>query len=249
MFEVGYGAAVIAGLLSFLSPCVLPLVPPYLCYVAGISLKELTEDGIDSQMRRRIMLSAFLFVLGFTTVFMLLGATASALGNLVTDYASILSRVAGGIIIVLGLHFMGVFKIGFLYKEARFQADTTGLKQKGLSLIGAYLVGLAFAFGWTPCVGPVLAAILFMASGGDTISQGLWLLFAYSAGLGIPFLLSAYFASHFLKFMARFRQHLGKIEFAIGLILVITGGLFLTGTMSSLGFILLDLFPALGKIG
>lgn len=250
MFDVSVGGAILAGLLSFLSPCVLPLVLPYLCYVAGVSLDEFShQQQNDKQIRRKILISAFAFVLGFSTVFLLLGATASLIGNFVTQYSDLFTKIAGVLIIILGVHFVGLFKIGFLYREARFQPDTDKLKKKGLGVIGAYFVGLAFAFGWTPCVGPVLAAILFMAGSEDSIQEGMKLLLAYSLGLGIPFILSAYFASQFIGFMQKFRRHLGKVEKVIGVLLILTGLLFVSGSMSSIAFWLLEAFPSLGVIG
>ncbi len=243
--EVSYFAALTAGILSFLSPCVLPLVPPYICFIAGTSLDQLTgDDELDPAIGRRIFISAIAFVLGFSTVFILLGATASYLGRLVGDHIGLLSQIAGGVIILLGLHFLGWLKIGLFYKEARFEGPS-----KPLGLLGAYVVGLAFAFGWTPCVGPVLAAVLFYAAQEASIWKGVSLLGVYAAGLGIPFLLAALAGKPFLKFMQRFRKHLGLVEKAIGVLLVITGILFLTGSMNVIGYWLLEMFPALGRVG
>ena len=186
-FDVSYAGAFGAGILSFLSPCVLPLVPPYLCFLGGVSFDQLAGDeDSDNKMMRRVLLSAVLFVLGFSTVFVALGATASAIGELVSEYLDLFAQGAGVVIIILGLHFMGVFKIGIFYREARFQAET-----KPASLIGAYIVGLAFAFGWTPCVGPVLAAILMVAGSESSVTYGASLLAVYSLGLGLPFFVAA----------------------------------------------------------
>lgn len=243
--EVSYFAALTAGILSFLSPCVLPLVPPYICFIAGTSLDQLTgDDELDPAIGRRIFLSAIAFVLGFSTVFILLGATASFLGRLVGDHIALLSQIAGGVIILLGLHFLGWLKIGLFYKEARFEGPA-----KPLGLLGAYVVGLAFAFGWTPCVGPVLAAVLFYAAQEASIWKGVSLLGVYAAGLGIPFLLAALAGKPFLRFMQRFKRHLGLVEKAIGVLLVITGILFVTGSMNVIGYWLLEMFPALGRVG
>ena len=245
MFEVSYFAALTAGILSFLSPCVLPLVPPYLCFIAGTSLDQLAGDEeLDPGVGRRIFLSAVAFVLGFSTVFILLGATASYLGQLVGQYLDLLSKIAGAVIILLGLHFLGWLKLSFLYKEARFEGPA-----KPLGLIGAYVVGLAFAFGWTPCVGPVLAAVLFYAAQETSIWKGVSLLGVYSLGIGIPFLLAALAGKPFLRFMKRFRKHLGLVEKIIGVLLVITGVLFLTGSMNVIAYWILEAFPALGRIG
>ncbi len=243
--EVSYVAALTAGVLSFLSPCVLPLVPPYICFIAGTSLDQLTgEDELDPAVGRRIFLSALAFVLGFSTVFILLGATASVLGQVVGDNIGLLSKIAGGVIILLGLHFLGILKIGFLYREARFEGPA-----KPIGLLGAYVVGLAFAFGWTPCVGPVLAAVLFYAAQESSLWKGTSLLAVYAAGIGIPFLIAALAGKPFLRFMQRFRRHLGVVEKAIGALLVLTGILFLTGSMNEIGYWLLEMFPSLGRVG
>ena len=241
-FDVGYGGAVIAGLLSFLSPCVLPLVPPYLCFLAGVSVEQLAnQDDIAPGTSRRIVTTAIVFVVGFATVFIALGATASAAGRLVADHLDVLSKIAGIVIIFLGLHFLGVLKVPFLYRELRFHNV-----DKPTGLVGAYIVGLAFAFGWTPCVGPVLAAILFVAAAEDTIAKGALLLTAYAAGIGIPFIFAALLARPFLTLMGRFRRHLRRIEQLIGALLVVTGVMFLTGALNDVGFWLQETFPGLG---
>ena len=203
-FEVSYIGSLVAGMLSFLSPCVLPLVPPYLCFIGGVSLEQISEDEeLAPGVMRAVVLSAVVFVLGFSTVFIALGATASTIGDFIVDYMDILSKLAGGVIIVLGLHFIGIIRIPILYREARFHAE-----KKPAGLIGPYIIGLAFAFGWTPCVGPVLAAILMVAGSESSITYGMGLLAVYSAGLGIPFILAAVAMKPFMDFMARFRRHL-----------------------------------------
>ncbi len=243
--DVTYAGAFGAGLLSFLSPCVLPLVPPYLCFLGGVTLDEVTNtDAPNPAIMRRVFLAALMFVFGFSTVFVSLGATASAIGQLVADYLDVLAKIAGVVIAVLGLHFMGILKIPFLYREARFQTES-----KPASLVGAYVVGLAFAFGWTPCVGPILAAILFVAGSDDSVMYGTTLLGTYSAGLGVPFLLAALAARPFLGFMQRFRRHMQTVERVIGGLLVVTGVLFLTGTFSEIAYWLIEAFPALGTVG
>ncbi len=243
--EISYLGALIGGLLSFLSPCVLPLVPPYLCYLGGTSLEELTADGaIDRNLTRRVVITAIVFVLGFTTVFVTLGATASAMGGFITDPAGVLSKIAGAIIVVFGLHFIGLFKIGLLYREARFHID-----KRPAGLIGAYLIGLAFAFGWTPCVGPVLAAILTLAADQQSVASGAMLLGVYSLGLGVPFIAAAFAARPFLGFMRRFRAHMRKVEIAMGVLLIVTGVMIFTGSFTDLGYWLLEAFPALGTNG
>lgn len=236
--------AFIAGLFSFVSPCVLPLVPPYLCYLAGTSLDQLTAQEKSAADARRVFVTACLFVLGFTTVFVLLGASASALGQLVARHLQLLSTLAGVSIIIMGLHFLGVLKIGLLYREARFQVSG-----KSAGFVGAYIMGLAFAFGWTPCIGPVLAAILAVAGGQGAVSQGAILLTAYSLGIGLPFLLAACFANQFLNFMGRFKHHLGTVEKTMGGLLVVTGILFLNGYMATASFWLLETFPILASVG
>ena len=237
--------AVLAGVLSFVSPCVLPLVPPYLGFLAGVSLEQLTDESEGNrEASRRVFFSALVFVLGFSTVFVLLGATASFLGQFIRGYLDYLGYIAGAVVIIMGLHFLGVFRIGLLYREARVHVD-----KKPAGPLGAYLIGLAFGFGWTPCVGPILAAILFVAGTEDTVGKGALLLSAYAIGLGIPFLIAALFAGPFLKFMARFRKHMGAVEKTMGGVLVLTGVMFLTGQMAVLSYWLLETFPALQVIG
>jgi len=243
--DITYGGALLAGLLSFLSPCVLPLVPPYLCFLGGVTLDQITDEKtVDPAVSRRVFVAALAFVLGFSTVFIGLGATATTFGQAIADHIELLSKIAGGIIILLGLHFIGVFRIGLLFREARFHMDA-----KPAGLIGAYVIGLAFAFGWTPCVGPILAAILFIAGSEGTISKGIGLLAVYSAGLGIPFLLAAAAVRPFMAFMQKFKRHMPTVERLIGVLLVITGLLFVTESMNVIGFWLLETFPSFGKVG
>lgn len=245
VFELSIAGALGAGLLSFLSPCVLPLVPPYLCFLGGVSLDQVSGEGeTDPKVMRRVMLAALCFVLGFSTVFISLGATATLIGQMIGDYLDVLAQAAGVVIIVLGLHFMGLFKISLLNREARFHSDT-----RPAGLIGSYVVGLAFAFGWTPCVGPILAAILMVAGSEGSIASGTGLLAVYSAGLGIPFLLAAAAMKPFMAFMGRFKSHMRAVERTIGGLLVGTGILFLTGSMADIAFWILETFPALGRIG
>ena len=242
--DVTIAGAFLAGILSFVSPCVLPLVPPYLCYMAGVTLDELTGEAELEAGRRRIFLASLAFVLGFTTVFVLLGASASALGQLVARYSHLFLWIAGLAIIVMGLHFLGVFRIALLYREKRVQVDRTPAGP-----LGAYAMGLAFAFGWTPCIGPVLAAILAVAGTEDTVSQGAGLLAIYSLGLGVPFLIASLFAGSFFRFVSGFKRHMDKVEKAMGALLVVTGVMFITGQMTALSFWLLEMFPALQNVG
>jgi cytochrome c-type biogenesis protein len=240
--NVTLSAAALAGLLSFLSPCVLPLVPPYLTFIAGTGLEELVEGG-ERRARRDTMIAAVLFVLGFSTVFVALGATASALGQTVRQHLPLLSALAGVAIIGMGLHFLGVFRLSLLYREKRLSVE------KPVGLWGAYVMGLAFAFGWTPCIGPILAAILAVASSEATVIRGAGLLAVYSFGLGLPFLLAALAMEPFIRFLRKFRNHFGKVERAVGGLLVVTGILFLTGGIQNVSFWLLQTFPFLASLG
>jgi cytochrome c-type biogenesis protein len=242
MVDVSLPAAALGGLISFLSPCVLPLVPPYLSFLAGTTFDQLAA-GDDAAVRRRALLAALLFVAGFTTVFVLLGATASALGQLVRQYLTVLSTLAGVAIIAMGLHFLGVFRIGLLYREARFQVP------RPVGLWGAYLMGLAFAFGWTPCIGPILAAILTLAGSEASVAKGAGLLAVYSAGLGLPFLLAAFAMRPFAAFMKRMRTRFALVEKTMGGLLVLTGIAFLAGWLTEASYWLLEAFPALGRLG
>jgi cytochrome c-type biogenesis protein len=242
MLDVSLAAALFGGLISFLSPCVLPLVPPYLSFLAGATFDQL-EAGDDRDVRRRAILAALLFVAGFTTVFVLLGATASALGNVVRQHVNVLGTVAGVAIIVMGLHFLGLFRIGLLYREARMSVD------RSASIWAAYLMGLAFAFGWTPCIGPILAAILAVAGSEASVGRGALLLAVYSAGLGIPFVLAAFAMKPFVGLLKSMRSRFAMIEKAMGALLVLTGVAFLSGWIQSASFWLLEAFPVLGRLG
>lgn len=244
MFEVTYGAAFLAGLLSFVSPCVLPIVPPYLCYLAGVSIAELKGESADKAASTRILKTSIAFVIGFSVVFIALGTTASVVGQAIARYFDTLAIIAGIIIVIMGLHFLGVFRISLLFREARIQVD-----RKPPGIFGAFVMGLAFAFGWTPCVGPVLAAILFMAGSTGSAMDGALLLSAYALGIGIPFVLAAAFASRFLGWAARFRKHMGTVEKIMGGFLVLTGILFMTGQMSAIAFWLLETFPIFSEVG
>jgi len=246
--DVGYLSAVGAGAISFLSPCVLPLVPPYLCYMAGVSMDDFRGTGAGaggaSPARLALIGTAIAFVLGFSTVFVALGAGASTIGALLRAWQQELAIVAGIVIILMGLNFLGVVRIPLLSREARFQASG-----KPASAVAAYVMGLAFAFGWTPCIGPVLGPILTLAGGRETVGEGAMLLAAYSLGLGLPFLLAAFFSGAFMRFLARFRLQLGRVEKTIGGLLVIAGVLFLTGGVQTAAYWLLETFPGLGQLG
>lgn len=254
--DIGYVSAVAAGAISFLSPCVLPLVPPYLCYMAGVSMDDFrgeppagTEGGAAviaaaSPARLALVSSSLAFVLGFSTVFIALGAGASTIGVFLRMWQQELAIVAGLVIILMGLNFLGLVRIPILSREARFQAGG-----KPANTVAAYVMGLAFAFGWTPCIGPVLGPILTLAGGRETVGEGALLLAAYSAGLGIPFLVAALFSGAFMRFLVRFRVHLGKVEKVMGGLLVAAGVLFLTGGIQAVSYWLLETFPSLGLLG
>jgi cytochrome c-type biogenesis protein len=234
--------ALAAGVLSFLSPCVLPIVPPYLAYMAGTSMEEMTEGRRRTGWRALHV--AIFFVLGLSTVFLFLGLAASALGQLFLSRQREMAIVAGLVIIVFGLHFLGIVRIPLLYREARIEARTTG----GTAL-GAYVLGLAFAFGWTPCIGPVLGTILSLAAQEGSVERGLLLMGFYATGLGAPFLITAVFLMQAFGVMRRLRPHMAAIERAMGALLVAVGVLMTTGAFSAMSFWLLDTFPALGRIG
>jgi cytochrome c-type biogenesis protein len=236
-------AALIAGLVSFLSPCVLPLVPPYLVYLAGTSLERFADKEPEPQVKRETVIAAALFVLGFSTVFVSLGASASVIGSLIRAYSEPLSTVAGILIIVMGLHFLGLTPIAFLMREKRVEIP------KPVGLWGAYVMGLAFAFGWTPCIGPILAAILAVAATEQTVTKGASLLAVYSLGLGIPFMLAAFAIEPFAAFLSRFKRHLRRVEQVMGVLLILTGIAFLTGSIGTMSVWLLEMFPVLGTIG
>src|SRR3954449_1473073 len=241
--DVSIPAALIAGLVSFLSPCVLPLVPPYLVYLTGATIEHVANADKLAAPRRAVMISAVMFVLGFSTVFVALGASASLVGGLIRAWSAELAIVAGIVIIIMGLHFLGLTRISVLMREGRLTAP------KPVGLWGAYVMGLAFAFGWTPCIGPILAAILSVAASEATVTKGAMLLAVYSAGLGIPFLLAAFAIEQFSSLFARMKGHLVNVERAMGVLMVITGVGFLTGAVSNVSIWLLETFPALQTIG
>jgi cytochrome c-type biogenesis protein len=241
--DVTTGGAVVAGLLSFASPCVLPLVPPYLAYMGGVSIEQLRAAG-GAKARSRVLLAALCFVAGFSTVFVALGATASWIGQAVSAHLGVLGYIAGILIALMGLHFLHVIRIPLLDRTARL-----GVAENPAGLIGGYVIGLAFGFGWSPCVGPVLAAILLMAGAEQSASEGARLLFIYSLGIGLPFLVAAGFAGAFMRWSARFRSRLDWIEKAMGAFLILAGVLIFTGQMPTIAYWLIEVFPALEKIG
>ncbi|UOA31863.1 Thiol:disulfide interchange protein DsbD [Sulfitobacter sp. DSM 110093] len=233
--------ALIAGIFSFLSPCVLPIVPPYLAYMGGVSINDMSSQGTA---RRRAVVAALFFVLGLSTVFILLGFTASAFGMFFLQNQALFAKISGVVIIVFGLHFVGLFRIPFLDQEARLDAG-----DKGGSSFGAYVLGLAFAFGWTPCIGPQLGAILSLAASEASVSRGTLLLGVYAAGLGIPFLLAAMFITRAMTLMNRIKPHMKLIERIMGGLLVLVGLALLTGAFTTFSFWLLETFPILATVG
>lgn len=233
--------ALAAGVISFLSPCVLPIVPPYLAYMSGVSIAEMEAGG---RARLRAGITALFFVLGLSTVFILLGFTASWIGTFFLQNQVLLTRISGAVVILFGLHFLHVLRIPFLDREARIDAG-----ESGGSAMGAYILGLAFAFGWTPCIGPQLGAILSMAASEASVTRGTALLATYAVGLGLPFLLAALFLSRAMGLMNRIKRHMSLIEKIMGVLLVAVGLALISGAFTMLSFWLLETFPALGSLG
>ncbi len=243
-FDIGYGAAAFAGLLSFLSPCILPIVPFYLCYLAGMSFEALAdEDELPPADRRRIFMATVLFAAGVATVFFGLGASATYFGQALREWFDVLKYAAAAIILIMGLHFLGVLRIGLLFRQARLDPG-----EHRLGLAGAYIVGLAFAFGWTPCVGPVLASILFMAAGAETAGQGGLLLLAYAAGMTLPFILAGLFVGPFLRWAKGFRRYLGVIEKIMGALLICFAVLIATDSINIIADWMLSIAPDIGTL-
>lgn len=242
MTDISLAAAAGAGLLSFLSPCVLPLAPPYLCYLAGTSVEALADES-ERRARFDILIASLLFVAGFATVFVALGATASVFGALLRQWSHALSILAGVGIIVMGAHFLGLLRLTAMLRESRIEVA------KPPGLWSAYLMGLAFAFGWTPCIGPILAAILAVAGAQETVARGALLLAAYAFGLGVPFVVAAIAMERFLGFARGFRSQFARLEKAVGVLLVLTGVVFLTGGFQTASSWLIETFPTLGQLG
>ena len=243
MAEISYFYVVLAGLLSFLSPCVLPIVPGYLCFLAGTSLDKIAS-GEDASKERNIFYFALSFVFGFSTVFILLGASATLLSGLIYEYLDILRVVGGIIIIIFGIHFMQIIQLPFLNRDTRYQIESY---RPGI--VGSYVVGLSFAFGWTPCIGPILGSVLSIAASSETVTYGIVLLMLYSAGLGIPFLLAAYAINGFMRFLSKIRNYIRAIEIFTGVLLVIFGILILTNRIQELAFFFIKYFPFLTQFG
>jgi len=242
MEGISYFYVLLAGLLSFLSPCVLPIVPGYLCFIAGTSL----DKALDSQEvpRSNILKYAISFVFGFSVVFVLMGASATYLSSLLYEYFDYLRIIGGIIIIIFGIHFTQLIQLPFLNSDTRIQ-----INNYKPGLIGSFVVGLSFAFGWTPCIGPILGSVLSVAASSENVSEGTFLLVLYSAGLGIPFIVAAYGIGAFLKFLSKIRKHIRAIEIFTGLLLIIFGVLILTNRIQELAFFFIKYFPFLTQIG
>ena len=239
MENVSLFGAFIAGVLSFISPCVLPLIPGYLSFISGVSLEEMrgiqpvaagagggtmtVVTGVSSAAKRQVIVTSLFFILGFSLVFVSLGASATYLGQFLMERLTIFGKIAGVLLIIFGLHTIGVFKIPFLLNEARVQANT-----KPASMIGAVIVGISFAFGWTPCIGPILSAILLVAAQQESVNQGIVLLSIYSLGLAIPFLLTAIAINQFFAAFKKIRRHYHTIEIVSGLLMIVIGVLIFT---------------------
>ena len=244
MENVSIITAFIFGFISFISPCVLPIVPGYLSFISGVSFEEMQNSENRSAVRKRIMLNALFFILGFSVVFIALGASASVVGQFLREQQNTISKIAGGLIIVFGIHMTGIYKIPFLNYEKRFHASA-----KKLSLFSAFLVGFAFAFGWTPCIGPILAGILVLASRQETVGQGIILLTSYSLGLGIPFFLTGLSITAFYNVFNKFKRHLNKVEIVGGILLIIIGVLIMTNYLTILSGYFAKWFPFLNELG
>jgi cytochrome c-type biogenesis protein len=242
--SVSIVTAFLAGLISFLSPCVLPIVPGYLSFISGVNVSELKGTEAPAGLARRVALTSLAFVLGFSTVFVALGAAATLIGSVLQEHKRLLGTVGGAVMIVLGLHTAGVLRISWLLYEKRAEVKT-----RPLGLAGAYVVGLAFAFGWTPCIGPILGAILLYASQEETVTQGIVLLSAYAAGLGVPFIASGLAVNGFFAAFRRLRGWMRPIEYVSGALLVGVGVLLLTDRLTLLSQYFSRLFPSLARLG
>jgi cytochrome c-type biogenesis protein len=229
MDQVPIYTAFLAGLVSFLSPCVLPLVPGYISIISGSSLDQLKAHEKDSSLFRTVLTNSVLFIVGFSITFILLGASATWIGQVLASRMRLFGQLAGLVLIVFGIHLTGLIKINALYKDKRFHNV-----QKPRGMLGALVLGLAFAFGWTPCIGPILAGILTIASTKQTVTEGMLLLAIYSAGLGIPFLLTSLALNQFLAFYGRFKKHFHAVEVVSGALVIAIGILILTGSLSRL---------------
>lgn len=244
--DIGILAAFSAGLLSFISPCILPIVPFYLTYLAGQSVHRMAEaDEVADGLRLRMIMMAVMFSLGMISVFVLLGLVSTSLGQLLRDYFDLLRWIAAGIVFVMGLQFLGLIQISVLLRQAGWQGGDPNTR----SFSGAFVLGLSFAFGWTPCVGPILAAILFFAAGQETVLAGAGLLVAYGLGMTLPFVLAAAFIGPFLKWATRFRSKLKTIERVMGLCLILFAALIASDSIALIAYWVLENVPAFSKLG
>ena len=246
MFDVSvsYFGALLAGFLSFISPCVLPLIPGYLSFISGLSVDQLNDPSRRRQNMIQVGVGSILFVLGFSTVFILLGASATYVGGFLRDNIRIFNKVSGVLLVLFGLHVMGVFRINFLNYEKRIQT-----RKRRFGAISAYLIGLAFAFGWTPCIGPILGAILTVAANQGTVLHGIILLSFYSAGLGLPFIVFALLFNWFVGFSGFFKKHFHAVEIFSGLLLIVVGVLIFFNMLQAISTYLLEWFPFLQNVG
>ncbi len=245
MLDVSYLGAALAGLLSFFTPCVLPMVPFYLCYMAGLSMTELQSDTeISASAQRRLIVSALFFAFGVTTIFVLLGMGATAIGQAFGMWRDSLRYVAAVILLLFGLHFLGIVRVPLLYREAKIESTMAPT-----TVIGAYLMGLAFGFGWTPCVGPALAAILMVASGMGDIWRGGLLLLVYGLAMTAPFVVAALFARPFLNWLQRNRRYLAYVERAMGGMLIVFAVLIATNSVNYIAQWMIEVMPAFGNLG
>jgi cytochrome c-type biogenesis protein len=245
MLDITFGGAVVAGLLSFFSPCILPIVPFYLCYMAGISMSDLQDEReIPVKTHRRLIFASIAFALGVTTIFVLLGLGATALGQAFRMWKQELAYVSAAFLFGFGLHFLGLIRIPFLYREARVEA-----KADPTTLIGSYIMGLAFGFGWTPCVGPTLAAILMVAGGMGDMVQGGLLLLVYGLAMTLPFVIVAIFAKPFLGWMQRNRKYLGYVEKIMGVMLILFAVLIATNSISYIAYFMIEYMPWFSTFG
>ena len=234
MENVSLVTAFLAGIISFISPCVLPIVPGYISFVSGVSLQDLESNReMDEERRRRLLrqvgLNSVLFVLGFSVVFVVMGASATYIGNWFAANRTVLARLAGAVIILFGLHTMGLTPIKWLNYEKRFQTQ-----KKPMGFAGSFVIGLAFAFGWSPCIGPILAGVLALAATQDTVAQGVGLLVAYSLGLGVPFIATGLATNHFLNLFGHVKKHMRYVEITAGMLLVVVGVLVATDKLQAL---------------
>ncbi len=244
MENVSILTAFVFGLISFISPCVLPIVPGYLSFISGLSFEEMQNADNLASVRKRVLANSLVFVLGFSLVFIALGASASAVGQFLHEWLNLISKIAGIVIIIFGIHMTGLYRIPFLNYEKRIHSQA-----KPMGFIGSFVVGLAFAFGWTPCIGPILAGILALAAQQETVGQGIVLLACYSAGLGIPFLLAALSLTVFYRIFDKFKRYLHVVEVVGGVLLILVGILIATNYLTIISAYLAKWFPFLNEIG